>query len=88
MDAASTITKERVVNVCEINPSIRHTVIFQLFDRLDEMSSVQLIVDHDPKRLRLQLEAKHGDRCGWTYLEQGPDLWRVRLHHDHRQAGP
>ncbi|MGN6584094.1 MAG: hypothetical protein ACTHJV_10360 [Rhizobiaceae bacterium] len=29
--------------------------------------------------MRLQLEAKHGDRCCWAYLEQGPDVWRVRL---------
>lgn len=88
MDAASTIKRERMIDVREINPSIRHTVIFQLFEHLDETSSVQLIADHDPKPLRLQLEAKHGDRCRWTYLEQGPDLWRVRLHRDHRQTRP
>ena len=48
MDAASTIKRERVIDVREINPSIRHTVIFQLFEHLDETSSVQLIADHDP----------------------------------------
>ncbi len=47
------------------------------------MSSLQLIADHDSKPLSLQLEAKHGHRCRFTYLEQGPDLWRVRLHYDH-----
>jgi len=70
---------ERVIDVREINPRIRHTLI-QLFEHLDEMRSLQLIVDHDPRPLRLQLEATHGDRCLWIYLEQGPDIWRVRLH--------
>ncbi len=72
-------TAERVVDVREISPSIRHTVIVQLFEHLDNANSLQLIVDHDPRRLRLQLEDKHGERVQWTYLEQGPDRWRVRL---------
>ena len=36
-----------------------------------------MIVDHDPRPLRYYLEATHGDGCQWTYLEQGPDVWRV-----------
>ena len=74
------IADERFIDVREINPRVRHTVIFQLFERLDGTSSLQLITDHDPRPLRLQLEAKHGSHCGWLYLEQGPDVWRVRLH--------
>ncbi len=72
-------TAERVVDVREISPSIRHTVIVQLFEHLDDTSSLQLIVAHDPRRLLLQFEDKHGERVRWTYLEQGPDPWRIRL---------
>jgi uncharacterized protein (DUF2249 family) len=43
-------------------------------------------VDHDPRPLRIQLEAKHGDLCRWTYLEQGPDVWRIRLQRGHSGA--
>jgi uncharacterized protein (DUF2249 family) len=85
MDAAHAIKGERVVDVREISPRVRHTVIVQLFEHLDDLSALQLIADHDPRPLRLQLEAQHGNRCQWTYLEQGPDLWRVRLQHSHRQ---
>lgn len=60
----------------EIKPHIRHTIIFQLFEHLGQQSSLQLISDHDPKPMRLQLEAKHGDQCRWSYLEEGPDIWR------------
>ena len=70
---------ERVIKVAEIDPRYRHTVIFQLFEHLNADASLQLVVDHDPKRLRSRLEALHGKRCDWTYLEAGPDVWRVRL---------
>ena len=72
-------TSERVLDVREIEPRIRHTLIFQLFEHLDNSSCLQLVADHDPRPLRFQLEAKHGDRCCWAYLEQGPDVWRIRL---------
>jgi uncharacterized protein (DUF2249 family) len=81
MDTANAMKGERVIDVREVNPRIRHTVIIQLFEKLDDLSALQLIADHDPRPLRFQLEAKHGNRCQWTYLEQGPDLWRVRLQH-------
>ncbi len=72
-------SNERVINVAEIDPKYRHTILFRLFEHLAPDDSLQIISDHDPRRLRLQLEAYHGSRCGWSYLEQGPDVWRVRL---------
>lgn len=79
MNAISPTTDERVIDAREIDPRVRHTVILQVFEHLDERSSLQLIADHDPRPLRLQLEAKYGARCLWSYLEKGPDVWRVRL---------
>jgi uncharacterized protein (DUF2249 family) len=70
---------ERVINVKDIDPQYRHTIIQQLFDHLTPGASLQLVVDHDPKPLHFQLETRHGARCQWSYLEQGPDTWRVRL---------
>lgn len=70
---------ERVINVADIDPQYRHAILFRLFEHLAPDDSLQIVVDHDPRRLRLQLEERHGSRCGWSYLEQGPDLWRVRL---------
>lgn len=75
---------ERVINVADIDPRHRHAILFRLFEHLAPNDSLQIVVDHDPRRLRLQLEAHHGSRCGWSYLEQGPDVWRVRL----RLLGP
>lgn len=73
------IRNERVLEVADIDPRHRHTIIFRLFEHLAPDESLQLVVDHDPRPLRLQLEARHGSRCIWSYLESGPDIWRVRL---------
>jgi len=70
---------ERVINVAEIDPRYRHAILFRLFEHLALDDSLQILVDHDPRPLRLRLEARHGSRCGWSYLEEGPDVWRVRL---------
>ena len=70
---------ERVIKVANIDPRYRHTIIFRLFEHLGPNDSLQIVVDHDPKPLRLQLEARHGSRCNWSYIEKGPDIWRIRL---------
>ena len=72
-------SSERVINVADIEPRYRHAILFRLFEHLAPDDSLQIIVDHDPRRLRLALEDRHGARCGWSYLENGPDVWRVRL---------
>ena len=36
--------------------------------------------DHDPSGLSYRLAAEHPGRFAWTWLEQGPDDWRVRVH--------
>jgi len=72
---------ERVIDVQDIDPRHRHTIIFQLIQHLPEGGSLQLVADHDPKPLRYQAEATFGARFRWDYLEEGPDAWRVRVRH-------
>lgn len=79
MNENRTTQNERIVDVREISRGVRHTVIHQLFDNLNPEQTLQLIVDHDPRPLKLQLEARHGLRVVWDYLEHGPDVWRVRI---------
>jgi uncharacterized protein (DUF2249 family) len=35
--------------------------------------------DHDPKPLYYQFQAEIGPKFEWQYLEQGPEVWRVRI---------
>jgi uncharacterized protein (DUF2249 family) len=70
---------ERVIDVRQIDPRHRHTIILQLFEHLPGGGTLQLVADHDPRPLRFQLEAMYAAHCQWAYLEEGPDVWRVRL---------
>jgi uncharacterized protein (DUF2249 family) len=78
MSEANT-AQDRTIDVREIEPRFRHGILLGLFEHLQPGHGLQLIVDHDPRPLHYQLESRHGDRCLWSYLEQGPDVWRVRL---------
>jgi uncharacterized protein (DUF2249 family) len=73
--------EERVIEVAGIEPRFRHHIIGQLFEHLEPGHSLQIVVDHDPQRLRFHLDLAFGGLCDWTYLEQGPDVWRCRLQH-------
>jgi uncharacterized protein (DUF2249 family) len=70
---------EQVIDVRLIPPSHRHAMIFRLFHRLEDGKGFQLVADHDPRPLRYQFDVRYGSGCKWTYLERGPDVWRVRL---------
>ena len=46
---------------------------------LEPGASFVLVNDHDPKPLYYQLEAEHPRQFSWTYLERGPEAWRVEI---------
>jgi uncharacterized protein (DUF2249 family) len=72
-------TTERTLDVRVIPPRDKHPTIFRTFEELGTGESFVLINDHDPRPLRYQFEAEIPDRFGWEYLEQGPEVWRVRI---------
>ncbi len=70
---------QQVVDVRTIVPRERHPLIFQTFDALGVGASFELINDHDPKPLYYQFQAERPGQLAWEYLEQGPEVWRVRV---------
>ncbi len=60
-------------------PRRRHELIFETYGNLDTGEGFVLINDHDPKPLYYQFDAEHGGQFSWDYLEQGPEVWRVRI---------
>ncbi|HEY5086703.1 MAG TPA: DUF2249 domain-containing protein [Gemmatimonadaceae bacterium] len=62
-----------------ISPRDKHPTIFRTFDSLTSGQSMILINDHDPRPLRYQLAAERPDSFMWTYQEEGPTVWRVRI---------
>ena len=68
-----------VLDVRALAPRERHGVIFETFAGLRAAESFVLVNDHDPKPLYYQFQAEHTRRFSWDYLEQGPQVWRVRI---------
>jgi uncharacterized protein (DUF2249 family) len=72
-------TDKTIVDVRSMIPRERHPLIFANFDELAPGESLLLVNDHDPKPLYYQLQAERAGEAGWEYLEQGPDVWQVRI---------
>lgn len=70
---------ENTLDVTTLEPRQKHPTIFSRFDQLKEGESLIINNDHDPKPLYYQLLGERGDIFSWEYLEQGPDLWKVRI---------
>ncbi len=72
-------TESKTLDVREIPPRVRHPLIFETFDQLAPGQSFRLVNDHDPKPLYYQFQAERPGEVGWDYLEQGPEVWQVRI---------
>ena len=73
------MTDDRRLDVREVAPVRRHALIFETFDALEPESGFELVNDHDPKPLYYQLAAEQAGTFSWDYLEEGPEVWRVRI---------
>jgi len=67
------------LDVREIPPREKHPTIFGRFEALEPGESFTLVNDHDPVPLYYQFRATLPDAFEWEYLEQGPEIWRVRI---------
>ncbi|HEX7353943.1 MAG TPA: DUF2249 domain-containing protein [Mycobacteriales bacterium] len=70
---------DRVLDVRTEIPRRRHELIFETFGDLATGDTYVLVNDHDPKPLRYQFEAENAGEFSWEYLEEGPEVWRVRI---------
>ena len=73
---SSTVTE---IDVRTIPPYVRHAQIFDHFDGLQPGEAFIIVNDHNPVPLHMQLEGRAPGQVAWTYLQQGPDLWRVQI---------
>lgn len=67
------------LDVRTIVPRERHPRIFGAFRELAPGGSFLLVNDHDPKPLWYQFEAEHNGEFTWDAIEEGPEVWRVRI---------
>lgn len=76
------------IDLREVFPHERHTLIFDRFDALKAGEALELVNDHDPAPLRYQFDDRSPGGFAWSALEAGPDVWRVRIAKVHAVAIP
>jgi len=57
----------------------RHPLIFKTYGQLKPGQAFILVVDHNPKPVLNELDFVQKGKFKWTYLEQGPEVWRVQF---------
>ncbi len=67
------------VDARQYEPKDKHPVIFNTWEALLPGEKMELINDHDPRPLHYQFIMEMPDRFEWTYLEEGPEVWRVAI---------
>lgn len=72
-------TSVNELDVRIIAPREKHPTIHGRLAALALGEALQIINDHDPRPLRFEIQADHPDAFEWTYLEQGPETWRVEI---------
>ncbi len=70
---------DHALDVRNVVPRERHPLIFDTYASLQPGEAFVLINDHDPRPLFYQFQAEHSGQFSWDYLEQGPEVWRVRI---------
>lgn len=71
--------RKNVINVQELEPSLRHDTIFEVFEGLSEGESLLIRNNHDPKPVYFQMLEIFGDTFLWEYEKEGPELWEISV---------
>ena len=72
-------TDETTIDVRELPPKDKHPTIFDTFGDLAPGETFVIINDHDPKPLYHEFQAERPGEMDWEYLQEGPEVWRVRI---------
>ena len=72
-------TTDPQLDVRTERPARRHELIFDAYEQLEPGAGFVLVNDHDPKPLYYQFAAERAGQFSWDYLQQGPQVWRVRI---------
>jgi uncharacterized protein (DUF2249 family) len=68
-----------VIDVATLVPGTCRQSIEAAFERLRPGEALEIVVGHDPAPLRERFAQTRPGAAAWTYLERGPERWRVRV---------
>ena len=67
------------LDVRPLSPERKSVTVLATFDRLDAGESFIIVDDRDPAGLRTRIEDERPGQGEWTYLQDGPYVWHVRV---------
>ncbi|CCH78091.1 hypothetical protein BN12_2510003 [Nostocoides japonicum T1-X7] len=67
------------LDVRSVPHAIRHATVIGALDVIPAGGAMVLVAPHDPKPLLAQIARREGDAVQVSYLESGPEAWRLRL---------
>lgn len=68
-----------VLDARQVPHNIRHATVFGALDAVRPGSGIELIAPHDPLPLLAQIDEREPGAFAVTYLERGPEVWRIAL---------
>lgn len=68
-----------MLDVRPIAPQRTPPTVVATYNKLAPGESFVLVTDREPTAVRAMLETQTTREVGWTYLEAGPEVWRVRI---------
>lgn len=68
-----------VLDARTIPHAIRHAAVFGALDAVMPGFALDVIEPHDPQRMLAELQHSQPDTFDVSYIERGPEFWRVRF---------
>ncbi|MBK8468339.1 MAG: DUF2249 domain-containing protein [Candidatus Phosphoribacter sp.] len=68
-----------VLDARAIPHALRHATIFGALTAVKPGAAMVLVAPHDPLPLLAQIQQREGGAIDVSYLERGPEAWRLRL---------
>ena len=59
--------------------AVRHAAIHGVVDGLQPGGAFVLVAPHNPLPLLAQIAERHGESIAVSYVEEGPEAWKLKL---------
>jgi uncharacterized protein (DUF2249 family) len=77
---AAVLTIDPRLDVRELPHGQRHARVLAALDSLADDAGLVLVAPHAPLPLLAEIDARYGGRVAAEWLQEGPDVWQIRLH--------
>ena len=73
------IGTDKVMDVRELDCSLKHPLIVKTWQELPAGDHFILVNGHNPLGIKNQFEAQWPETLGWEYLVEGPEEFRIKI---------